>query len=106
MNNSQKILKMLSGFIESGILTSKDLKKELLTSLKFKKEDLVNKLDLVKREELLVLKKLNFPSLVCHPTTLSLTSYGLCAATQTISGNGGAGSLLYSPLCPLYFGLR
>ena len=58
MNNSEKILKMLSGFIEAGILTSKDLKKELLTSLKFKKEDLVNKLDLVKREELLVLKKI------------------------------------------------
>tara|TARA_B100000959_G_C14727256_1_gene519464 strand:+ start:165 stop:410 length:246 start_codon:yes stop_codon:yes gene_type:complete len=58
MNNSQKILKMLSGFIEAGILTSKDLKKELLTSLNFKKEDLVNKLDLVKREELLVLKKI------------------------------------------------
>jgi len=49
---------MLSGFIEAGILTSKDLKKELLTSLNFKKEDLVNKLDLVKREELLVLKKI------------------------------------------------
>ena len=58
MNNSEKILKMLSGFIEAGILTSKDLKKELLTSLKFKKEDLVNKLDLVKREELLVLNKI------------------------------------------------
>ena len=58
MNNSQKILKMLSGLIEAGILTSKDLKKELLTSLKFKKEDLVNKLDLVKREEILVLKKI------------------------------------------------
>ena len=49
---------MLSGFIEAGILTSEDLKKELLTSLKFKKEDLVNKLDLVKREELVVLKKI------------------------------------------------
>tara|TARA_Y100001970_G_C14227035_1_gene856327 strand:- start:230 stop:475 length:246 start_codon:yes stop_codon:yes gene_type:complete len=58
MNNSEKILKMLSGFIEAGILTSEDLKKELLTSLKFKKEDLVNKLDLVKKEELLVLKKI------------------------------------------------
>ena len=58
MNNSEKILKMLSGFIEAGILTSNDLKKEILTSLKFKKEDLVNKLDLVKREELLVLKKI------------------------------------------------
>ncbi len=58
MNNSEKILKMLSGFIEAGILTSNDLKKEILTSLKFKKEDLVNKLDLVKREEILVLKKI------------------------------------------------
>ena len=58
MDNSQKILKMLSGFIEAGILTSKDLKKEILTSLKFQKEDLANKLDLVKREELIVLKKI------------------------------------------------
>tara|TARA_B100000700_G_scaffold171572_1_gene189562 strand:+ start:186 stop:431 length:246 start_codon:yes stop_codon:yes gene_type:complete len=58
MNNSQKILKMLSGLIEGGILTSKDIKKELLTSLKFKQEDLVNKLNLVKREEILVLKKI------------------------------------------------
>ncbi len=58
MNNSQKILKMLSGFIEAGILTSKDLKKEILTSLKFQKEDLANKLDLVKRDELIVLKKI------------------------------------------------
>tara|TARA_B100000029_G_scaffold430516_1_gene441531 strand:+ start:271 stop:516 length:246 start_codon:yes stop_codon:yes gene_type:complete len=58
MNNSEKILKMLSGFIEAGILTSKDIKKELLTSLEFKKEDLVNKLDLVKRKEILILKKI------------------------------------------------
>ena len=58
MNNSQKILKMLSGFIEAGILTSKDLKKEILPSLKFQKEDLANKLDLVKRDELIVLKKI------------------------------------------------
>ena len=58
MNNSQKILKMLSGLIEGGILTSKDIKKELLTSLKFKQEDLVNKLNLVKKEEILVLKKI------------------------------------------------
>ena len=26
MNNSQKILKMISGFIEAGLITSKDLK--------------------------------------------------------------------------------
>ena len=58
MDNSQKFLKMLSDFIEAGILTSQDLKKELLTSIKFKKESLVNNLDLVTREEFLILKKL------------------------------------------------
>jgi len=39
-------------------LTSQDLKKELLTSIKFKKENLVNNLDLVTREEFIILKKL------------------------------------------------
>ena len=58
MGNSQKFLKMLSDFIEAGILTSQDLKKELLTSIKFKKESLVNNLDLVTREEFIILKKL------------------------------------------------
>ncbi len=58
MNNSQKILKMLSGFIEAGILTTNDLRKELLIAAKFQKEELINKLDLVKRDELNVLKKI------------------------------------------------
>ena len=58
MDNSKKFLKMLSDFIEAGILTSQDLKKELLTSIKFKKESLVNNLDLVTREEFTILKKL------------------------------------------------
>ena len=50
MNNSQKILKMISGLIEAGLITSKDLRKELLTSFKFKKDDFANKLDLVTKE--------------------------------------------------------
>ena len=58
MNNSQKILKMISGFIEAGILTSQDLKKEILTSMKFNRDNWVNKLDLVTRDELVVLKKI------------------------------------------------
>ena len=49
---------MLSGFIEAGILTTNDLRKELLTAARFQKEELINKLDLVKREELNVLKKI------------------------------------------------
>ena len=58
MDNSQKILKMLSGFIEAGILTSQDLSKEVLTSMKFNKAKVLNKLELVTREEFNILKKL------------------------------------------------
>ena len=58
MNNSEKLLKILSGLIESGILTSKDLRKEISTDLKFKRDKLLNNLKLVSREEFDVLKKI------------------------------------------------
>ena len=57
MNSSEKILKLISSFIETGILTSQDAKKELINNLKFKREDLIDKLQLVSREEFNVLKK-------------------------------------------------
>ena len=58
MSNSEKILKTLSSLIENGILTSKDIKNEISTDLKFKKDKLISKLDLVSREEFEVLKKI------------------------------------------------
>ena len=58
MNSSEKILKLISNFIETGILTSQDAKKELINNLKFKRDDLVDKLELVSRGELNVLKKI------------------------------------------------
>ncbi len=58
MNNSEKFLKTLSNLIESGILTSKDIRKEITTDLKFKKDKIINNLDLVSREEFEVLKKI------------------------------------------------
>jgi len=58
MNNSEKILKTISSLIENGILTSNDLKKEIFTDFKFKKDKIINKLQLVSREEFEVLKKL------------------------------------------------
>jgi BMFP domain-containing protein YqiC len=57
MNNSEKILKLISNFIETGILTSQDAKKELINNLKFKRDNLIDKLQLVSREEFNVLKK-------------------------------------------------
>jgi BMFP domain-containing protein YqiC len=58
MSNSEKILKSLSTLIENSILTSKDIKNEISTDLKFKKDKMINKLELVSKEEFEVLKKI------------------------------------------------
>ena len=58
MSNSEKILKTLSTLIENGILTSKDIQKEISTDLKFQKDKIINKPQLVSREEFEVLKKI------------------------------------------------
>ena len=58
MSNSEKLLKTLSGLIENGILTSKDIQKEISTDLKFTRDKLINKFQLVSREEFEILKKL------------------------------------------------
>ena len=58
MNNSEKILKSLSSLIENGILTSKDIQKEISTDIIFTRDRLINKLRLVPREEFEVLKKI------------------------------------------------
>ena len=58
MRNSEKLLKTLSSLIENGILTSKDIQKELSTDLKFQRDKLINKLQIVSMEEFEVLKKL------------------------------------------------
>ena len=58
MSNSEKFLKTISTLIENGILTSKDIQKEIKTDLKFKKEKLLNDLNLVSRDEFEILKKI------------------------------------------------
>ena len=58
MKNSEKILKVVSKLIENGILSSKDIKKEISTDLQFQKDKLISKLNLVSREEFEVLKKI------------------------------------------------
>ena len=50
MSNYEKILKSLSTLIENGILTSKDIKNEISTDLKFTKDKIINKLELVSKE--------------------------------------------------------
>jgi len=58
VSDKEKILKTLSSLLETGILTVNDVKKELITNFKFKKDNIVSKLDLVSREEFEVLKNL------------------------------------------------
>ena len=43
MADKEKILKTLSDLLETGILTVNDVKKELLTNYKFKKQNIVSK---------------------------------------------------------------
>tara|TARA_B100000963_G_C22086723_1_gene434694 strand:- start:86 stop:331 length:246 start_codon:yes stop_codon:yes gene_type:complete len=58
MSNTEKILKSLSKLIENGILTSNDIKKEISTNWKFNRDKIVNKFELVSREEFEVLKRI------------------------------------------------
>tara|TARA_B100002052_G_C15558378_1_gene452302 strand:- start:138 stop:368 length:231 start_codon:yes stop_codon:yes gene_type:complete len=58
MSNSEKIIKVLSDLLEQGVLSSQDIKKEIMTDIKFKRDNLIDKLELVSRDEFNMLKKL------------------------------------------------
>jgi BMFP domain-containing protein YqiC len=58
MENSEKIIKLISSFVENGILSTQDVKKELENNLKFTKDNIVEKLKLVPRREFEILKKI------------------------------------------------
>ena len=58
MEKYNKILRNITELIEKGLFTSKDLKKEVEDSLKFKVEMIANKLNLVPREEFEIQKKI------------------------------------------------
>ena len=51
MSESNNFFRSIATLIETGVISSKELKKELNTTLKFRRDDLVNKLGLVTQEE-------------------------------------------------------
>ena len=57
MEKHNKFLRSITELIEKGLFTSKDLKKEVEDVLKFKVENIANRLNLVSREEFEVQKK-------------------------------------------------
>tara|TARA_Y100001970_G_C14047716_1_gene757229 strand:+ start:369 stop:623 length:255 start_codon:yes stop_codon:yes gene_type:complete len=58
MEKYNKLLRNITELIEKGLYTSKDLKKEVEDLLKLKAETIVNKFNLVPREEFEVQKKI------------------------------------------------
>ena len=57
MEKYNELLRNITELIEKGLFTSKDLKKEVENALKFKIENIANRLNLVSREEFEVQKK-------------------------------------------------
>ena len=57
MEKYNKFLRDITGLIEKGLFTSKDLRKEVKDTFKFKIEDIANRFNLVSREEFEVQKK-------------------------------------------------
>jgi len=57
MEKYNKFLRNITGLIEKGLFTSKDLKKEVENVIKFKMENIANRLNLISREEFEVQKK-------------------------------------------------
>ena len=57
MEKYNKFLGNITKLIEKGLYTSKDLKKEVEDALKFKVENIANRLNLISREEFEVQKK-------------------------------------------------
>ena len=51
MSKSKILMDRLAKLIEEGLVTSKDISDEIKNSLKFKKENIINKLNLVTRDE-------------------------------------------------------
>ena len=58
MEKYNKLLRNITELIEKGLFTSKDFKKGVEDTLKFKMEIVANKLNLVSREEFEVQKKI------------------------------------------------
>ena len=58
MEKYSKFLRSLTELVEKGLVNSKDLKKEVKNSIKFKIDNAVDRLNLVSREEFEVQKKI------------------------------------------------
>ena len=57
MKNSKFVIDKLAKLFEQGLISSKDITSELLTILKFKRDEIVFKMKLTSKDEFIVLSK-------------------------------------------------
>ena len=57
MSKSDELVNYLSKLIEKGILNSQDIRKEIITGFKFKRDKAINDLRLVSKDDFNILKK-------------------------------------------------
>ena len=57
MSKTDELVNFLSKLLEKGILNSQDVKKEIITKLKFKRDKAINDLRLVSKDDFVILKK-------------------------------------------------
>ena len=58
MSKSDELVNYLSKLIEKGILNSQDIRKEIITGFKFKRDKAINDLRLVSKDDFNILKKI------------------------------------------------
>ena len=93
MSDKEKILKTLSSLIETGILTANDVKKELVTNFKFKKETKIllkpEKADDLLEVIKIILKAEQEPekTLVFFKKLIAFSSISLVPPFETITGS-------------------
>ena len=57
MSKTDELVNFLSKLLEKGILNSQDVKKEIITNLKFKRDKAIHDLRLVSKDDFVILKK-------------------------------------------------
>ena len=58
MSKSDELVNYLSKLIEKGILNSQDIRKEIITGFKFKRDKAINDLRLVSKDDFNILKRI------------------------------------------------
>ena len=60
MKKNENIIKIISKLLETSVLTSQDVRKEIKSKLEFQRDMIIDKLKIVSRDEFEMMKKIIF----------------------------------------------